>query len=145
VLRNTFITVAVALVLLAILGIFRLGMLDVPEPKPPHADLKPPPTASTITMEEIGASSKQDCWCPLASFAIVVHGNAIATYKEPPVVRFRITRKGVTEEVHIVRSSGSTRVDQDFVDQIPGKGFLVPEGCGGWNVTVAPSVEFATL
>src|SRR5580765_2815772 len=144
-LRNTFIAVAAVLVLLAIVIFLRLRMLDVPEPKPPHADLKPPPIAPTVTFEDIAPSKHRPCWCPLASFELVVHGDAIASYKEPPKVRFRITREGVAEEIHIVRSSGSTRVDQQFVDQIRGKGALVPEGCGGWNVTVVPSVEFATL
>jgi hypothetical protein len=116
-----------------------------PAPPAVYTHVKPPFTPSSATVEQIHPArhSNEECFWPEVGFHILVGLDAIRTFQGPPVVSFRITEYGVTDQIRIVRSSGSTKVDEDVAGQIARRRYAFPRDCGGWLVTVTPSIEFS--
>jgi hypothetical protein len=141
--------ISAGLALLALLSIASLVYFAPwrlpPEPPAVYTHVKPPFRASSATIEQIHPCRhrSEECFCPVIRFHLVIGLDAVRTFKEPPVVSFRTTEDGATDQIRIVRSSGSIRVDEDLTGQIARRGYTFPRGCGGWLVTVTPSIEFS--
>ena len=116
-----------------------------PEPPAVYAHVRAPFMASSATAEQIrpGRHSNEECFCLEVGFHILVGLDAVRTFKGPPLVSFRITKEGATDHIRIVRSSGSTKVDEDLAGQIARQRYAFPRDCGEWLVTVTPSIEFS--
>ena len=138
---------ALAILVLASLA-FSLKV-RVPEPDALRMNIRPPLTASSATTQAIrpARAAKPDCSCPDpdAWFSLQVRVGVATTYREPPIASFRITDQGSTDQIKVVRSSGSSVVDRDLTEQIARRSYASLKGCGGWRVTVTPLVEFTAL
>jgi TonB-like protein len=132
------------LLLMAFLAYFVPWRLPT-EPPAVYAHVRAPYMASSATVEQIhpGRHRSEECFCPEVAFHVVIGLDAVRTVQGPPVASFRITKDGATEQIRIVRSSGSTKVDEDVTGQIARRRYAFPRDCGGWLVTVTPSIEFS--
>jgi hypothetical protein len=134
------------LVLLLMASVVRFAPWRLP-PEPPavYTHIKPPFMAASASIRQIHPCRhrSEECFCPVIRFHLVIGLDAVRTFERPPVVSFRTTEGGAPDQIRIVRSSGSIKVDEDLAGQIVRRGYAFPRGCGEWLVTVMPSIEFS--
>src|SRR5262249_51232918 len=89
------------------------------EPSAFHRYIGPPLEPVRVTVQQIRpAKHNQDCFWPMVEFVVPVNLARMKTYERRPIASFRITSKGTTDQIRIVRSSGSIEVDKYLLEQI---------------------------
>lgn len=150
---NAKISAGLLLVLLLMASLAYFAPWRLPaEPPAVYTHIKAPFTAASATVEQIHPArhrNSEKCFyyelgfdMPVL-FHMLIGLDAVRTFKRPPLASFRITEHGAPDQIRIVRSSGSTKVDQDFAGQIAGRRYTLPQDCGEWLVTVTPSITFS--
>src|SRR5947209_6027383 len=124
--------IVVVLVLLLVSVVYFAPWRLPPDPPAVYTHVKPPFMVSSATVRQIhpGRHRNEECFCLEVGFHILIGQNAVTTFKGPPVASFRIRDDGATDQIRIVRSSGSIKVDEDLAGQIARRRYAFPRDCG---------------